>query len=53
VRFFLALTHHPIEPPAGARSAPRTALGREENVNGSLVASSAGNPHGSVEAPIV
>jgi cytochrome c oxidase assembly protein subunit 15 len=53
VQFFLALTHHPIESPAGPPRSPGGAPGREQNANGSLVASSAGNPHGSVEAPIV
>lgn len=53
IQFFLALTHHPIDAPAGSFRSPGETPGREENGGGSLVASSAGNPHGSVEAPIV
>jgi heme a synthase len=52
VQFFLALTHHPIESATGVRCSPGGRPGREE-ANGSLVASSAGNPQGSLEAPIV
>ena len=53
VQFFLALTHHPVEASAGRLGPPDASPGLAENSDGSLVASSAGNPLGSVEAPIV
>jgi heme a synthase len=53
VQFFLALTHHPVEAPAGSLGPPGAAPSLAGSDNGSLVASSAGNPLGSVEAPIV
>ena len=52
-QFFLALTHHPNEAHSGSIRSPNETLATEGNGGGSLVASSAGNPLGSVEAPIV
>jgi|HubBroStandDraft_1064217.scaffolds.fasta_scaffold116335_1 cytochrome c oxidase assembly protein subunit 15 len=53
VQFFLALTHHPLEASNSPISSSSTTLGLGEHGGGSLVASSAGNPRGSAEAPIV
>jgi cytochrome c oxidase assembly protein subunit 15 len=53
VQFLLSLTHHPVEAPAAPLRPPAASPGVGENGDGSLVASSAGNPLGSVDAPIV
>ena len=53
IQFLLALTQHPIEAPNGVFRSPRVTPAGEVGDGGSLVASSAGDPVGSAEAPIV